>query len=276
MSFQDAVNRIADELYDFVGYKVENRKGKAYMILIKNEEYLKREAQIEFLKSLNQDQIKPYEEIIDLMAEEIADFANGKRVNFEDIKTYFKPLIESSVAIDKYINQSANEIMDDFPEDGTIQDKVDFFIRLKERKKLVESKMSAINNVIQQIQPELLAWLKSNPTNTLVGSNGKKASARVSMYPKVRDLKSLKEALSESWSQFEGVNTKALGDLIRGLRDRAKKDGVPIQELLPPGLDVSVTESLTVSAGSNNKVRERQDGLDDLIDLITGNKGGED
>jgi len=188
----------------------------------------------------------------------------------------YEPLLQESVAIDKYINQSANEIMDDFPEEGSLLEKVDFFITLKERKKLVESKLASINGVLQQIQPELLAWLKSNPTNTLVGSNGKKASARVSMYPKVRSLQELKGALAESWSQFEGVNTKALGELIRGLRDRAKKDGVPVQELLPPGLDVSVTESLTVSAGSSNRVRERQDGLDDLIDLITGNKGGDE
>jgi len=273
MSFQDVVNRIADELYDFVGYRVENRKGKANMILVKNEEDLKREAQLEFLKSLNQDQIKPYEEIIDLMAEEIADFANGKRVNFEDIKTYFKPLIESSVAIDKYINQSANEIMDDFPEDGTIQDKVDFFIGLKERKKLVESKMSAINNVIQQIQPELIGWLDASPTNNMVGSNGKKVSTRISVYPKVRDLASLKAALADVWEKFEGVNTKELGNLIRGLRDRSKTEGIDVHELLPPGLDISITKSLTVSAGTSNSRYKDRDSLDDLIDLIKGNKG---
>jgi len=185
----------------------------------------------------------------------------------------YEPILQESVAIDKYINQSADKLMDDYPENGTIQDQVDFFISVKERKKLVESKLSSINNVIQQIQPDLIGWLEANPTNTLVGSNGKKASIRTSMYPKVRSLSELKVALADSWSHFEGVNIKALGGLIRGLRDKAKKEGVDFRELLPSGLDVAITKSLTVSAGSSSRVRERQDGLDDLIDLITGSKG---
>jgi hypothetical protein len=215
-----------------------------------------------------------FKELISMMVSDIMDtYASPMDDPGEhpiSIMERYEPLLQEVSAIDKYINQSSNEIMDDYPEEGTVQDKVDFFIGLKERKKLVESKLDSINNVIQQISPELIAWVEANPTNNMVGSNGKKASIRVSMYPKVRDLKSLKEALSDSWSQFEGVNTKALGDLIRGLRDRAKKDGVAIQELLPPGLDVAVTKSLTVSAGTSNRVRERQDGLDDLIDIITG------
>lgn len=215
-----------------------------------------------------------FKELVDMMISDIQDSYSSPMDDPgeppDSIIERYEPLLQESVAIDKYINQSANEIMDDYPEDGTIQDKVDFFIGLKERKKLVESKLASINNVIQQISPELIAWVEANPTNNMVGSTGKKASIRTSMYPKVRSLQELKHALAESWSQFEGVNTKALGDLIRGLRDRAKKEGSDIHDLLPPGLDVSITKSLTVSAGSNNKVRERQDGLDDLIDLITG------
>jgi hypothetical protein len=215
-----------------------------------------------------------FKELVEMMVSDIQDsYASPMDDPGEppgNIVDRYEPLLQETVAIDKYINQSANEIMDEYPEDGTIQDKVDFFIGLKERKKLVESKLASINNVIQQIQPELIAWVESNPTTTVVGSNGKKASIRTSMYPKVRDLKSLKKALADSWSQFEGVNVRELGNLIRGLRDRAKKDGVDIHDLLPPGLDVSITKSLTVSAGSSNRVRERQDGLDDLLDLITG------
>lgn len=270
MEFGEVIDKIADSIYGFLGYKVQNNKGKVNSILYQNEDELKKAAQIEFLRSTESGNTKTYENIIDLMAEEMYDFANGKNTTLEDIKTYFKPLIESSVAIDKYINQSAKEIMDDYPEDGSTQDKIDFFIGLKERKKLVESKLTAVNNVLQQIQPDLIGWIESNPTTTLVGSNGKKAGIRTSMYPKVISLQELKKSLAENWAQFEGYNTKALGDLIRGLRDRAKQEGVDIHDLLPPGLDVSIVKSLTVSAGTSNKVRERQDGLDDLIDLITG------
>ena len=185
----------------------------------------------------------------------------------------YEPLLQESVAIDKYINQSANEIMDDFPEEGSLLEKVDFFITLKERKKLVESKLASINGVLQQIQPELLAWLDASPTNNMVGSNGKKVSTRISMYPKVRDLASLKAALADVWEKFEGVNTKELGNLIRGLRDRSKTEGIDVHELLPPGLDISITKSLTVSAGTSNSRYKDRDSLDDLIDLIKGNKG---
>jgi hypothetical protein len=228
------------------------------------------------LKKIQRRQMMEFKDLVSMMISDIQDSYNAPFDNPgvppDSIIDHYEPLLQESVAIDKYINQSANEIMDEFPEDGTIQDKVDFFIGLKERKKLVESKLSAVNSVIQQIQPELIGWIESNPTNNMVGSNGKKVSARVSMYPKVRDLKSLKEALIDVWDKFEGVNTKELGNLIRGLRDRAKKDGSDIHELLPPGLDVSISKSLTVSAGASNSRYKDRDSLDDLIDLIT-NKG---
>jgi len=220
-----------------------------------------------------------FKELIEMMVSDIMDtYASAVDDPGEhpmSIMERYEPLLQESVAIDKYINQSANEIMDDFPEEGTIQDKVDFFIGLKEKKKLIESKISAVNNVLQQITPELIGWIESNPTNNMVGSNGKKVSTRTSMYPKVRDLKALKENLINVWDKFEGVNTKELGNLIRGLRDRAKTEGIPIQELLPDGLDVSISKSLTVSAGSSNSRYKDRDSLDDLIDLIKGNKEGD-
>ncbi len=215
-----------------------------------------------------------FKELVNEMFDELYDFANGKPGSIDDIIDYWEPILEQVAAVGKFIKESASELMEDYPEDGTMQEKTDFFISIKEKKKLVESKLNAINNVITQIQPELIGWIEANPTANLVGTNGKKASIRTSYYPKVVDFQCLKDALAEVWAEFEGVNTKALNELIRRMRDRAKVSGDDIHELLPPGLDVAITKSLTVSAGTSNQSRyQKDDSLDGLMDIILGNGG---
>jgi hypothetical protein len=95
------------------------------------------------------------------------------------------------------------------------------------------------------------------------------------MYPVVSDLQRLKGSLAEVWEEFEDVNKKKLGKLIRKARDRAKSEGEDIHELLPPGLDVAITKSLTISAGSSQRISNK-DSMDDLIDLVRGSKGEEE
>lgn len=220
-----------------------------------------------------------FKELVDLMLAEIMDSYNqpfdNPGENPDNIVQRYVPILEESVAVDQYININANNIMGDYPEDGTIQDKADFFIAMKEKKKLLEAGLSSINNVIQQIQPELIGWIESNPTNNLVGTSNKKASIRISMYPVVSDLQRLKGSLAEVWEEFEDVNKKKLGKLIRKARDRAKSEGEDIHELLPPGLDVAITKSLTISAGSSQRISNK-DSMDDLIDLVRGSKGEEE
>jgi len=270
VGFDSVIELVAEEFYKFVGYKVRPPEaGRAYQILYSHLDDIK--------KAVIADQktrhiTDTFLDLVRQMIDEVIEYANGKDTTEEDILAYFTPLLEQTVAVDKYINESAEGIMDDYPEDGGMQDKTDFFISLKEKKKLIESKLSAINSVITQIMPELIMWIENNPASDLVATNGKKASIRTSYYPKVTNLQSLKDSLAESWSEFEGVNMKKLGELVREMRDRAKISGDNIHELLPPGVDVAITKTLTVSAPGSKTKRSSDNGINELVDMIMDRK----
>lgn len=216
-----------------------------------------------------------FKDLVKQMADELYDAACGKESIYEDILAYFTPLLEESVAVGKYINESAECVMGEYPEGGSIQEKINFFITIKDKKKLMESELSAINSVITQITPELISWIESNPSSHLVATNGKRASIRTSYYPKVTDMQSLKDALAESWAEFEGVNMKKLGALVREIRDRAKISGDNIHELLPPGVEVAITKTLTVSVPGSKTKRGSDDCINDLVDMILDRKSNE-
>jgi hypothetical protein len=171
-------------------------------------------------------------------------------------------------------NDQVETTIREYPVDGSMQEKVDFYVQLKEKKSQLEAKVKSINDVLSHIQDELLVWLEQNPTDRLHSSDNKYVSATERIYfsELQSDLQKFKKFMGDKWFEFEGFNTKRINALIKDYKGMSVKLMTPLEDLLPAGLVVSKKSYLTVRKAVTKGQKES---TFDIMSLINSNEGEE-
>lgn len=132
-----------------------------------------------------------------------------------------------------------------------------------------------------QIESTLIEYLDQNPVGSLVGEGGEKLYRGTRRYAKVPDERAFEnwavtegeQIIGNIWTKLqESYNTKnvkpelleqrpnmrLLNVLIRYFADMAEREGEYFRDLLPPGVDVTVTEYIAMRRPSG-KQKSRQE-----------------
>jgi len=192
----------------------------------------------------------------------------------DDVIDIYVDSIADKASEQKWINSEIESTIREYPIDGSMQEKVDFYVQLKEKKSQLEAKVKSINEVLTHIQDELLVWLEQNPTDRLHSSDNKFVSATERIYfsELQSDLQKFKQVMGDKWLEFEGFNTKRINALIKDYKNMSVKLMTPLEDLLPAGLVVSKKSYLTVRKAA---VKGTKESTFDIMSLINSNEGEE-
>lgn len=145
------------------------------------------------------------------------------------------------------------------------------FLDIYDEYKEVELEMERLKQMMGVKKDELISIYNSLGI-TSKDINGVKITKQTRTHPKVTNFDKLedfiKNVLDEPLSEYQEVkfDPRALRELIAEAQEQSLKQGKPVSELMPDGLDISVTTYLQVRQNKSSVKNGSQDDAPDYSD----------
>jgi hypothetical protein len=159
-----------------------------------------------------------------------------------------------------------------------MKETIEEYIRLREEIDGVKARLKALEEQKKSVETVLIEFLDANPIGSLEGEGGEKLYRGTRRYAKVVDERSLEEwaetegiaLIEEKWTELQRLynvknvepeifiqkpNNRLLNVLLKYYADMAERNDEFLSDLLPQGLEQSITEYISMRKPSTSSKR---------------------
>ena len=143
------------------------------------------------------------------------------------------------------------DILSDYLESNTLKDLATRYVDHYEELKEIESELKRQKEMIDDIKEELysemdMAGIKTIDEGRVMVTKSQRTFPKVVDYHKLQNyiMETLNEPISE-YTKLEFISAK-LTELIKQAQADSLKDHVPLEDVMPDGLEIATTKIITV------------------------------
>ena len=171
-----------------------------------------------------------------------------------------------------------------------IHDKVEEFVSLRGRLDSVNAEKKELEGDIDQLKDELIAYMEANPVGSLISSRGFRLFRGTRRFAEITDYRSLEnwagaigddfvrrayETLMATYA-MKGIKPeifinqpkkRLLNTLLKYYADEAERLSVPMDSLLPPGLEQKTTDFISMRKPTKKQSAEFKDAAQNIVEM---------